>query len=77
MPRDLRMYRPRLRSPPISMSRSSSQVSISDEMPTSVCSGSSPPLVRLVNSAVIFRDLQEIDQAHEHRLGFERGADCR
>ena len=38
MPRDLRTYRPRLRSPPSSMSRSSSQVSMSEEMPTSVCS---------------------------------------
>ena len=33
MPRDLRTYRPRLRSPSSSMSRSSSQVSMSDEMP--------------------------------------------
>ena len=36
MPRDLRTYRPRLRSPLTSISRSSSQVSISDETPTSV-----------------------------------------
>ena len=36
MPRLLRMNSRRLRSPPDSMFRSSSQVSISDEMPTSL-----------------------------------------
>ncbi len=38
MPRDLRTYIVRLRSPLTSISRSSSQVSMSDETPTSVCS---------------------------------------
>ena len=36
MPRDLSTYRPRLRSPACSKSRTSSQVSMSDEMPISV-----------------------------------------
>jgi len=39
MPRDLRTYKARLRSPPCSRLRSSSQVSMSDETPTSDCSG--------------------------------------
>ena len=53
MPRDLRTYSPRLRSPPTSMSRSSSQVSMSDEIAASVRSAAPPPWVRLVNRAVI------------------------
>ena len=64
MPRDLSTYSRRLRSPPSSMSRSSSQVSISEEMPASVCLRGQPPLVRLVNSAVICPHLEEVDQAH-------------
>ena len=59
MPRDLRMYRARLRSPPCSRLRSSSQVSISEEMPTSDCSAALPPPVRLVSRAVICRSLRK------------------
>lgn len=44
---------PRLRSPPSSMSRSNSQVSMRDEMPTWLCSKRLPLWVRLVNRAVI------------------------
>ena len=53
MPRLLRTYSRRFRSPPVSMFRSSSQVSISEETPTSLCSAVSPPAVRLVNRAVM------------------------
>ena len=42
MPRDLRMYSPRLRSPLSSMSRKSNQVSMSEEMSNSVCSKAPP-----------------------------------
>ena len=50
MPRDFRTYKPRLRSPAISISRTSSQVSISDETPTLDCSTGAPPSVKLVKS---------------------------
>ena len=48
MPRDLMMVRVRLRSPPLRTTSSMSHVSMSEEMPTSLCSRSSPPDVRLV-----------------------------
>ena len=44
MPRDFKTYRQRLRSPLSSRSRTRIQVSVSEEMPTSVCS--SAPLGR-------------------------------
>ena len=53
MPRDLRMYMARLRSPPNSRSRNNSQVSTIEEMSTSVFSGASSPGVKLVKRAVI------------------------
>jgi hypothetical protein len=52
MPRDFSTYSPRVRSPPASSSRSSSQVSTSEETPISVCSGAASPEVRLVSRAV-------------------------
>src|SRR5688572_13805873 len=55
MPRDLSTYRPRLRSPPSSMSRIRIQVSMIDEMPTSVLSVAVPPVVRLTSIAVVPR----------------------
>ena len=57
MPRDFSTYRPRLRSPPCSMSRTSSHVSMSDETATSVSSCSPPPGVRLAKKAVMPRTL--------------------
>ena len=48
------MHRPRLRSPLTSISRSNNQVSIRDEMATSVRSSAAPPLVRLVKKPVIW-----------------------
>src|ERR1700752_1133052 len=53
MPRDLSTYRPRVRSPFSSMSRTSSQVSMSDETAAWLPSSASPPRVRLVKTAVI------------------------
>ncbi len=68
MPRDLRTYRPRLRSPLISMSRSSSQVSMSDEMPTSVCSARlARRRSRLVNTAVICAVFRKSTSRSQHR----------
>src|SRR6185295_458867 len=53
IPRDLMTLSTRPRAPFASVSRSSSQVSISDETPTSEDSRSLPPCVRLMNRAVI------------------------
>jgi len=53
MPRDLMMVRVRLRSPPLRTIWSMSQESISDETPTSLCSRSLSPEVRLVKNVVV------------------------
>src|ERR1700686_3001450 len=53
MPRDFRMCRPRLRSPLLSRSRSTSQVSTSEEIAASVRSSAPPPIFRSVSIAVI------------------------
>ncbi len=55
MPRDFSTYSARLRSPFNSMSRTNSQLSTRDDIPTSVLSNASPPEVRLVKKAVISR----------------------
>ena len=75
MPRDFKIYRPRLRSPFISRLRNKSQVSINDEMPTSDCSG----LLLIAGQTGQQRGnlprFQKIHQAHEHGFGFQRAAD--
>ena len=57
IPRDLRTYNPRLRSPLYSKLRNSSHESICEETPTSLSSAELSPGVRLVNIAVICRPL--------------------
>ena len=69
MPRDLRTYKARRcvrRS--ASTFRSNSQVSMSEETPTSLCCSAASPLVRLVNSAVICLVLEEVNQPRDHRF---------
>ena len=67
------------RSPPSSISRSSNQVSTSDEMPTSVFSFSSPD-VRLVQTAVIFCDFRKsirrvsMDVVSDHSAGHRQSS---
>ena len=75
MPRDLSMYIPRLRSPPISMSRSSSQVSMTEEMSDIGCSSVRPPEVRLVISAVICCILRKSISRISMAFDFGAGAD--
>ena len=48
MPRDFKMWMPRVRSPSHSMSRSMIHVSATDDMATKVCSSGPPPSMRLV-----------------------------
>src|ERR1700688_1529669 len=59
MPRDFKTYRQRLRSPFSSRSRSRIQVSVSEEMPTSVCSSAPRLAVSVVNMAVIWRSFKK------------------
>ena len=68
MPRDFRMYRPRLRSPSISMSRSTSHVSIREERPISVRSWLAPARRKIGEYGRDLLHLEEVDQPDEHRL---------
>ena len=72
MPRDLTIDSVRVRSPAASMLRTISQVSISEEIPTSLRSVNCSPLVRLVNSAVMPLIFIRSTMTHQHRQCISR-----
>ena len=72
IPRDLRIHNPRLRSPPISMSRSRSQVSAREEMPTSDCSRGLSGRSQSGDQDCDLIHLQKVDQAGQHRFDIEQ-----
>ena len=73
MPRDFRMCRPRLRSPLLSISRSTSQVSTSEEIAASVRSRAAALLQigEHHGDPLLF---QKVHQPHQGGLDFQSGA---